>query len=57
VAAILLSMGFGSLSNGLALVLRREESVIAASNFVLPAADLPLVGVLQQNLALTGSRS
>jgi ABC-2 type transport system permease protein len=51
VAAILLSMGFGSLSNGLALVLRREESVIAASNFVLLPLTFLSSAFLQQNLA------
>ena len=44
-------MGFGSLSNGLALVLRREESVIAASNFVLLPLTFLSSAFLQQNLA------
>ena len=51
VAAILLSMGFGSLSNGLALLLRREESVIAASNFILLPLTFLSSAFLQQNLA------
>jgi ABC-2 type transport system permease protein len=51
VAAILLSMGFGSLSNGLALLLRREESVIAASNFILLPLTFLSSAFLQQDLA------
>ena len=47
----LLSIGFASLSNGIALLLRKEESVIAAVNMIL----LPLISLssafLQQNLA------
>jgi len=39
VAAILLAAPFGALSNGIALLVRKEETVIAAVNFVL----LPLV--------------
>jgi ABC-2 type transport system permease protein len=51
IAAILLSTGIGSLSNGLALVLRREESVIAASNFILLPLTFLSSAFLQQNLA------
>jgi ABC-2 type transport system permease protein len=51
VSAILLSMGFGSLSNGLALLLRREESVIAASNFILLPLTFLSSAFLQQDLA------
>jgi ABC-2 type transport system permease protein len=51
VVSTLLSVGVASLSNGLALLLRKEESVIAAVNFIL----LPLIflssAFLQQNLA------
>jgi ABC-2 type transport system permease protein len=50
-SAILLSTGFGSLSNGLALLLRREESVIAASNFILLPLTFLSSAFLQQNLA------
>jgi ABC-2 type transport system permease protein len=45
VAAILLSMGFGSLSNGLALVLRREEVRDRRLQLHPAAADLPLIGL------------
>jgi ABC-2 type transport system permease protein len=51
VVAALLSVGFGSLSNGLALVLRREESVIAAVNFILLPLTFLSSAFLQQNLA------
>src|SRR5207248_408152 len=34
-SAILLAVPFGALSNAMALVLRRRESVIGASNFIL----------------------
>ncbi len=51
VVSTLLSIGFASLSNGIALLLRKEESVIAAVNMIL----LPLIflssAFLQQNLA------
>ncbi len=51
VVSTLLSIGFASLSNGVALLLRKEESVIAAVNMIL----LPLIflssAFLQQNLA------
>jgi ABC-2 type transport system permease protein len=33
--AVLLALPFGALSNGMALLMRQEESVIAAVNFVL----------------------
>ena len=45
VVSTLLSIGVASLSNGVALLLRKEESVIAAVNMVPAAADLPVVGV------------
>ncbi len=51
VVSALLSVGFGSLSNGLALLLRREESVIAAVNFVLLPLTFLSSAFLQQNLA------
>jgi ABC-2 type transport system permease protein len=51
VVSALLSIGFGSLSNGLALVLRKEESVIAAVNFVLLPLTFLSSAFLQQNLA------
>lgn len=35
VAAILLGSGFGALSNAIAILSRREETMVAASNFVL----------------------
>jgi ABC-2 type transport system permease protein len=51
VVSTLLSIGVASLSNGVALLLRKEESVIAVVNMVL----LPLIflssAFLQQNLA------
>ena len=50
-SAILLSMGFGLLSDGLALLLRREESVIAASTFILLPLTFLSSTFLQQNLA------
>jgi ABC-2 type transport system permease protein len=51
VVSALLSVSFGSLSNGLALLLRREESVIAAVNFVLLPLTVLTSAFLQQNLA------
>jgi ABC-2 type transport system permease protein len=51
VVAALLSVSFGSLSNGLALLLRREESVIAAVNFILLPLTFLSSAFLQQNLA------
>jgi len=51
VVSALLSVSFGSLSNGLALLLRREESVIAAVNFVLLPLTFLSSAFLQQNLA------
>ncbi len=35
VAAVLLGAGFGGLSNAIAILSRKEETMIAASNFVL----------------------
>ena len=51
VCAALLSVGFGMLSNGLALMLRREESVIAAVNFILLPLTFLSSAFLQQSLA------
>ena len=51
VVSALLSVGFGSLSNGLAMLLRKEESVIAAVNFVLLPLTFLSSAFLQQNLA------
>ncbi len=53
VCASLLSVGFGMLSNGLGLILRREESVIAAVNFILLPLTFLSSAFLQQNLAPT----
>jgi ABC-2 type transport system permease protein len=51
VCAALLSVGFSMLSNGLALMLRREESVIAAVNFILLPLTFLSSAFLQQSLA------
>ncbi len=51
VSASLLSVGFGTLSNGIALILRREESVIAAVNFILLPLTFLSSAFLQQSLA------
>lgn len=51
VAACLLGIAFGALSNALALLVRREESVIAASNFVLLPLTFLSSAFLPQNLA------
>ena len=53
VCAALLSVGFSMLSNGLALMLRREESVIAAVNFILLPLTFLSSAFLQQSLAPT----
>lgn len=51
VCAVLLGAAFGALSNALALVLRRQESVIAAVQFVLLPLTFLSSAFLQQNLA------
>lgn len=50
-SAVLLGSAFGSLSNALALLLRRQESVIAAVQFVLLPLTFLSSAFLQQNLA------
>ena len=45
VVSTLLSIGVASLSNGVALLLRKEESVIAVGQLRPAAADLPVVGL------------
>jgi ABC-2 type transport system permease protein len=51
VAAILLALPFAALSNAIALLLRREESVIGASNFILlPLSFLSTVFMARQLL-------
>ena len=49
--AALLSVGFGMLSNALGLMLRREESVIAAVNFILLPLTFLSSAFMQQSLA------
>jgi ABC-2 type transport system permease protein len=51
VCASLLSIGSSTLSNGLSLMLRREESVISAVNFILLPLTFLSSAFLQQNLA------
>lgn len=51
VAAILLALPFAALSNAIALLMRREESVIGASNFILlPLSFLSTVFMAKQLL-------
>jgi ABC-2 type transport system permease protein len=50
-ASILLAAGMGSLSNALALLLRKEESVIAAVQFVVLPMTFLSAGFMQQDLA------
>jgi ABC-2 type transport system permease protein len=51
VTASLLSIGFSTLANGLSLLLRREESVIAAVNFILLPLTFLSSAFLQNSLA------
>ena len=50
ICAVLLGSAFGALSSGLALLLRREESVIAAANFVLLPLTFLSSALMAQNL-------
>lgn len=50
-ASILLAAGMGSLSNALALLLRKEESVIAAVQFVVLPMTFLSAGFMQLSLA------
>ncbi|MQA86592.1 MAG: ABC transporter permease subunit [Streptosporangiales bacterium] len=50
-AGALLGVAFGALSNALALLLRREESVIAASNFILLPLTFLSTAFMPQDLA------
>ncbi|HEX5492961.1 MAG TPA: ABC transporter permease [Mycobacteriales bacterium] len=51
VGAILLAVGFAALSNALALLLRKEESVIAAVQFVALPLTFLSSGLMSQSLA------
>lgn len=51
VMAAILGASFGALSNGLALLARREETVIAAMNFILLPMTFLSSAFMQQNLA------